>query len=256
MTYNNFLHEYRPGIEYHANLRNINDVQVQHVFDKYSKFGYIIISPSASVAELRLYASDAELSAKKNDLNASRIREVIEILKKNRYSYMPVYARFVERADIFHEEHTYERAVIIFNYHTGRNVKLGCDINQPGDAESLKGLVELGQELAEQFNQKCFLYQEPGQPMQYVYRNGNICDAFVGDETNFNWVTRQYWVELRDRLTGGGIPTEGFSRLAPRNICRLFEIEKKYAGCYVNPAPSGISQRRGRSANKEIFPRF
>ena len=90
MTYNNFLHEYRLGIEYHAHLRNINDVSVQQVFDKYSKFGYIIISPSASVAELRLDPLDAELSAKKNDLNASRIREMIEILTKNRYSYMPV----------------------------------------------------------------------------------------------------------------------------------------------------------------------
>lgn len=256
MTYKNFLHEYRPGIEYHANLRNINNAEVSSVFNKYSKYGYIIISPSACTAEFGLDLMDSEYSSKRNEINAARIREMIGILKKNRYSYMPVYARFVEKADIFHEEHTYERAVIIFNYHTGRNVKLGCDINQPGDAESLKGLVELGQELAEQFNQKCFLYQEPGQPMQYVYRNGNICDAFVGDETNFNELTQRYWVELRDRLTGGGTLTRGFSRLSPRNICRLFEIEQKYAGCYVNPAPSGVSQRRGRSANKEIFPRF
>ena len=92
--------------------------------------------------------------------------------------------------------------------------------------------------------------------MQYVYRDGNKCDAFVGDETNFNELTQRYWVELRDRLTGGGTLTGGFSRLSPRNICRLFAIEQKYAGCYVNPAPSGVSQRRGRSANKEIFPRF
>jgi hypothetical protein len=249
MTYNNFLHEYRPGIEYHANLRNINDVSVQQVFDKYSKFGYIIISPSASVAELRLDPLDAELSAKKNDLNASRIREMIEILKKNRYSYMPVYARFVERADIFHEEHTYERALIIFNYHYGYN------IHEAGNAETLKGLVELGLHLAEQFNQAFFLYQEPGLSMQYIYSDGtrqtylSLCD-----KTDFNELTQQYWVDLRDRLTGNDTRKNLTSQGILRTVCRQFEIEKRYAGCYVNPAPSGISQRRGRSASKEIFP--
>ena len=43
MTYNNFLHEYRPGIEYHANLRNINDVQVQHVFDSTLSLGISLL---------------------------------------------------------------------------------------------------------------------------------------------------------------------------------------------------------------------
>lgn len=249
MTYNNFLHEYRLGIEYHAHLRNINDVQVQHVFDKYSKYGYIIISPSASVAELRLDLLDAELSAKKNDLNASRIREMIEILKKNRYSYMPVYARFVERADIFHEEHTYERALIIFNYHYGYN------IHEAGNAETLKGLVELGLHLAEQFNQAFFLYQEPGLSMQYIYSDGTR-QAYLSlcDKTDFNGLTQQYWVDLRDRLTGNDTRKNLTSQGILRTVCRQFEIEKRYAGCYVNPAPSGISQRRGRSASKEIFP--
>ena len=74
------------------------------------------------------------------------------------------------------------------------------------------------------------------------------------DKTDFNELTQQYWVDLRDRLTGNDTRKNLTSHSILRTVCRQFELEKRYAGCYVNPAPSGISQRRGRSASKEIFP--
>lgn len=228
MTYNNFLHEYRSQTCNISNVVSMNDEHATKLFKQCSKHGYILIG------------TDTE-----------HISKMINILKQSNYSYMPVYARFIKYEDMFHQVFDYERALIIFNYHHGYN------IHQEGNADTLKGLFELGKSLVEQFSQDFFLYQDPEQPLLCLYKDGNPCSLYglLGnmDSQNFNEFTHPFWVAFRDRFASRKAAKGAPDRLWMKMLSRQMEIADAFVGCYINPAPACYSERVTRAGTKEIF---
>ena len=228
MTYNNFLHEYRSQTCNISNVVSMNDEHATKLFKQCSKHGYILIG------------TDTE-----------HISEMIAILKQGNYSYMPVYARFIKYEDMFHQMFDYERAIIIFNCHHGYN------IHQEGNADTLKGLFELGKSLAEQFSQDFFLYQEPEKALRCMDKDGNECT--IGgiwgnmDSQNFNEFTHPYWVAFRDRFASRKTVKGAPDRLWMKMFSRQMKIADAFVGCYINPAPGCYSERVTRAGTKEIF---
>lgn len=228
MTYNNFLHEYRSQTCNRSNVVSMNDEHAIELFKQYSEYGYILIG------------TDTE-----------HISEMINILKQGNYSYMPVYARFIKYTDLFRQVFDYERAIIIFNYHHGYN------IHQAGNAETLKGLFELGKSLTTQFHQEFFLYQDPEKPLRCLDKEGNLCTLYGlwgnRDSQNFNEFTNPFWVAFRDRfalrIEVKGAP----DRLWMKMFSRQMNIANAFVGCYINPAPACYSERVTRAGTKEIF---
>lgn len=219
MSYYNFLHEYRPCTGNDAGMVSMDDEQAMQVFKQYAEYGYIIVSTKS-------------------------VSEIVNLLKQGKFSYMPVYAKIKNK---------WEKAMIIFNYHCG------YDIQQAGDTETLKELLELGKTLTEQYHQDFFLYQEPGQALRCLHSDGSDhhfeCDWGNPDSPDFNEFTKRYWVALQDRL-GTKIKHIGISEEECRSIrlhCQQ-EIANKFVGCYINPAPVSDTERVNRTRAKEIFP--
>ena len=162
---------------------------------------------------------------------------------------MPVYARFIKDADIYHEEHVYVKAIVIFNYNHGhkKNWKTGCQIKRPGTAETLKNLLDFGIELAKQFHQREFLYKAPHQQLQAIDQNGNLIDKSCLEDIISGRLITSYFAKLYNHMLGGEPPEFISQNYGFRKILSSF------AGCYANPAPLGISERQCRIAHKEIF---
>lgn len=236
MTKKNFLDDYISGIFNNDNLVSMRDGRTALVFGNYAQHGYIIISPCSSM----------------NDADAiPHIRTMIDSIRQTKYSYMPVYARFIKDADIYHEEHVYVKAIAIFNYNHGHDWKTGCQIKRPGSAETLKNLLDFGIELAKQFHQREFLYKAPHQLLQAIDQNGNLIDKscledIIGITES---VVASYFARLYNHMLGGEPPK--FTQY--RKYIQFYEILSSFAGCYANPAPFGISERRCRIAHKEVF---
>ena len=235
MTKKNFLDDYISGIFNNDNLVSMRDGRTALVFGKYAQHGYIIISPCSSM----------------NDADAiPHIRTMIDSIQQTKYSYMPVYARFIKDADIYHEEHVYVKAIVIFNYNHGHDWKTGCQIKRPGTAETLKNLLDFGIELAKQFHQREFLYKAPHQQLQAIDQNGNLIDkSCLEDIIDGGRLVTSYFAKLYNHMLGGEPPEFTQSR----NFIQFYKILSSFAGCYANPAPFGISERRCRIAHKEIF---
>lgn len=235
MTKKNFLDDYISGIFNNDNLVSMRDGRPALVFGNYAQHGYIIISPCSSM-------DDADA--------IPHIRTMIDSIRQTKYSYMPVYARFIKDADIYHEEHVYVKAIVIFNYNHGHDWKTGCQIKRPGTAETLKNLLDLGIELAKQFHQREFLYKAPLQQLQAIDQNGNLIDkSCLEDIIDGRLVTSSYFARLYNHMLGGEPPEFTQSR----NYIQFYKILSSFAGCYANPAPCGISERQCRMAHKEVF---
>ena len=233
MTKKNFLDDYISGIFNNDNLVSMRDGRTPLVFGKYAQHGYIIISPCSSM----------------NDADAiPHIRTMIDSIRQTKYSYMPVYARFIKDADIYHEEHVYVKAIVIFNYNHGHDWKTGCQIKRPGTAETLKNLLDFGIELAKQFHQREFLYKAPHQQLQAIDQNGNLIDKSCLEDIIYGGrLVTSYFAKLYNHMLGGEPPEFISQNYGFRKILSSF------AGCYANPAPLGISERQCRIAHKEIF---
>ena len=145
---------------------------------------------------------------------------------------MPVYARFIKDADIYHEEHVYVKAIVIFNYNHGHD---------------LKNLLNFGIELAKQFHQREFLYKAPHQQLQAIDQNGNLIDKSCLEDIISGRLITSYFAKLYNHMLGGEPPEFISQNYGFRKILSSF------AGCYANPAPLGISERQCRIAHKEIF---
>ena len=217
MTKKNFLDDYIPGIFNNDNLVSMRDGRPALVFGEYAQHGYIIISPCSSM----------------NDADAiPHIRTMIDSIRQTKYAYMPVYARFIKDADIYHEEHVYVKAIVIFNYNHGHD---------------LKNLLDFGIELAKQFHQREFLYKAPHQQLQAIDQNGNLIDKSCLEDIISGRLITSYFAKLYNHMLGGEPPEFISQNYGFRKILSSF------AGCYANPAPLGISECQCRIAHKEIF---
>lgn len=224
---NNFLTEYRPHTFNNSNLINVNESNARKLLNKHSKNGFIIVSPCRGFGDFNLDFTIKKDQDKLNEINNKRIREMISLIKKSNYSYIPVYGGFIENIGTEEEEQVYERSFIVFNY------------NKKGEVGNLDDLKEFGIELSQKFNQDSFLYMEPGQKPKYITKYGEV-EFECGEKLEFNDFAKEYFTDLH-KNTNKYIGKDGRS------------TRFTFTECYVNPSPQCYSERISRSFNNEIF---
>lgn len=161
----NFLSDNYPHTFNNAPLVSITDNRAKTLFDKYSTYGFIVISYGNS--------------------DFDRIKEMISTIKSRKYSYMPIYGSFRENIGEENETQTFEKSFVIFNYNNKKQVK----------TDEFSELLDFAMELAQQFNQDSFLYCEPKKTPKYVKTDG----AIIAEYENciaFNDLTKEYWTDL------------------------------------------------------------
>lgn len=224
----NFLTDYRETTSNEAALVALNESNAKRVLDRHSKDGFIIVSPCRGYSDFGIDPTQKDAKQKLNTLNNKRIRKMIAIIKSTNYSYMPVYGGFIENIGTEHEEHVYEKSFIIFNR------------DKDGKEVGLDSLFALGVDLATEFNQDSFLYQEPGEAPKYYNKDGSL-DFECASNVEFNDFTKQYWTDLHKN-------TMKYKDDKHRRPTRF-----SFTECYVNPFPQNFSERFSRYSNQEIF---
>lgn len=164
-THKNFVSDFSPATCNGAPLVNINENKAKQKLDRYSGYGFIVISYGNS--------------------DFDRIKEMISTIKSRKYSYMPIYGSFSENIGEENEIQTFEKSFVIFNY----NNKLHCEVGKFSE------LFDFAMELAQQFNQDSFLYCEPEKNPKYVKTDGTIIAEYETDAP-FNDLTKDYWTDL------------------------------------------------------------
>lgn len=164
-TNKNFLSDFSPATCNRAPLVNINENRTKQKLDRYSSYGFIVISYGNS--------------------DFDRIKEMISTIKSRKYSYMPIYGSFSENIGEQNETQTFEKSLIIFNY----NNKQHCEVGE------FSKLIQFAIDLTQQFNQDSFLYCEPNKNLKYVKTDGTIIAEYETD-TPFNDLTKEYWTDL------------------------------------------------------------
>lgn len=165
ITHKNFLSDFSPATCNGAPLVNINENRAKQKLDRYSGYGFIVISYGNS--------------------DFDRIKEMISTIKSRKYSYMPIYGSFRENIGEENETQTFEKSFVIFNY----NNKQHCDVGKFSE------LFDFAIELAQQFNQDRFLYCEPNKNLKYTKTDGTIIAEYETDAP-FNDLTKEYWTDL------------------------------------------------------------
>jgi hypothetical protein len=161
----NFLSDFSPATCNGAPLVNINENRAKQKLDRYSGYGFIVISYGNS--------------------DFDRIKEMISTIKSRKYSYMPIYGSFNENLGEERETQTFEKSFVIFNY----NNKQHCEVGE------FSKLIQFAIDLAQQFNQDSFLYCEPNKNLKYVKTDGTTIAEYETD-TPFNDLTKEYWTDL------------------------------------------------------------
>lgn len=165
IIHKNFLSDFSPATCNGAPLVNINENKAKQKLDRYSGYGFIVISYGNS--------------------DFDKIKEIISTVKSRKYSYMPIYGSFNENLSEERETQTFEKSFVIFNYNNKKQVK----------TDELSELLNFAMELAQQFNQDSFLYCEPEKNPKYVKTDGTIIAEYETDAP-FNDLTKDYWTDL------------------------------------------------------------
>ena len=171
ITHKNFVSDFSSATCNRAPLVNINENRAKQKLDRYSGYGFIVISYGNS--------------------DFDRIKEMISTIKSRKYSYMPIYGSFRENIGEENETQTFEKSFVIFNY----NNKQHCEVGEFSE------LIQFAIDLAQQFNQDSFLYCEPKKTPKYVKTDG----AIIAEYENciaFNDLTKEYWIDLHRNRCG------------------------------------------------------
>ena len=147
MTYNNFLHEYRPYTFNNGDLVSLHSEQARHLINTHAQEGFILVPTSSE-----------------------QIAGMIDVIKDTCFSYLPLYQRSETQLDAELNEYDYQRYLMIFNFNSGYN------IHQVGTTQDLTMLFDLALELTLQFGYDSFLFQAPEHSLLRFDNNGNPID--------------------------------------------------------------------------------
>ena len=165
ITHKNFLSDFSPATCNRAPLVNINENRAKQKLDRYSGYGFIVISYGNS--------------------DFDRIKEMISTIKSRKYSYMPIYGSFRENIGEENETQTFEKSFVIFNYNNKKQVK----------TDEFSELLDFAIDLAQRFGQNSFLCYEPNKNLKYAKTDGTTIAEYETD-TPFNDLTKEYWTDL------------------------------------------------------------
>ena len=170
-TNKNFLSDFSPATCNGAPLVNINENRAKQKLDRYSGYGFIVISYGNS--------------------DFDRIKEMISTIKSRKYSYMPIYGSFSENIGEENEIQTFEKSFVIFNYNNKKQVK----------TDDFSELLDFAMELAQRFEQDSFLCCGPEKNPKYVKTDGTIIAEYENGIV-FNDLTKEYWIDLHKNRCG------------------------------------------------------
>jgi len=136
------------------------------------------------------------------------------------YSFIPVYGGFIENQGSPNETEVREPALLIPNH------KVGSIKSHDSD-----GLIELGVEIVNIYNQDSFLYKPGGgnNDAHYIDKNGDIVMSFKNK--TINDLTRTFFTDLSKRFSDNGKTTKRFT--FTENI-------------YLNKSPKDLNEAKSR----------
>jgi len=211
----NFLGDYRMTCNNKA-LVSINEADAKRLLDRYSQNGYIVVSASLGYEE-----NNPQYQQRFNVVNNERYKGMLDAIQSSGFLWAPFYGGFIENPGTDHEEHVYEKAVIVFNAKRGR---------KEGDIEEL---YNLGMTISQKFNQDYFLFKAPNESPKYICKNGTVDMEFLGD-VSFNDATQRYFTDLYKNTHKHGM---SFS----------------YIESYINPSPCNVNEATSRVVKGEVF---
>ena len=212
----NFLGDYRATYN-NKSLVSINEAEVKTLIDRYSQNGYIVVSASRGYEEFYLDPNNPHDRQQFND----RYNGMLNAIQSSGFTWTPCYGDFIENPGTDHEEHVYEKAVIVFNVKRGR---------KEGDIEEL---YNLGVTISSKFNQDNFLFKAPNESPKYISKNGNV-DLEFSDDVSFNDACQRYFIDLHKSTHRHGL---NFS----------------YVESYINPSPCNVNEATSRVVKGEVF---
>ena len=149
----------------------IDESTLNRILDKHFKDGFIIIT-----------AYRAENSSSENKKNFEQLKQIV---RSNKYSFIPVYGGFIENLGTSDEKEVREPSLLIPN-HIVASTKAYENIND---------LKELGIKLCKKYNQDSFLFQPTNSNKSfYITKDGKIDMTFTGK--NVNDLAQIYFTEL------------------------------------------------------------
>lgn len=226
----NFLYEYRGDTTNNAPLVPISEANARRLIDRHSGNGYIIVSPCRGAEDFNLDVSDPQQRQDLAQINKERVNDFVNILKKTKWSYTPVYGGFIENKGTDHEENVYERSFIIYN--KDRN----------GNPQNFDELRQFAINMARAYNQDSVLIKAPDGKPQYIKQDGSVDMEFDGD-TKFNDFAQTYFTDLHrgsHKYKDGGTQD-------PARPTRF-----SFTEAYINPAPQCLSESHVRWASNEV----
>lgn len=226
----NFLYEYRGETTNNAPLISINETNARRLIDRHTDNGYVIVSPCRGGDDFGLDASDHQQAQNLSQINKERVNDFVNILKKTKWSYTPVYGGFIENKGTDREENVYERSFIIYN--KDRN----------GNPQNFDELRQFAINMARAYNQDSVLIKAPDGKPQYIKQDGSVDMEFDG-VTKFNDFAQTYFTDLHrgsHKYKDGGIQD-------PARPTRF-----SFTEAYINPAPQCLSESHVRWASNEV----
>ena len=93
---NNFLKEIGFSTTNNAKMVSINEYHAKSLIDKYSKEGYIVISPCRGCSDFNIDITAPNKTQLLSQANKPLIQDMIKHIKDRGFSYTPVFGGFVE----------------------------------------------------------------------------------------------------------------------------------------------------------------
>lgn len=239
-------------------LRKIDEISINRIL-QHGKDGYVIISANRS----EIYSENP-----KNDLsedymkwcaaygreisdkgamdywlimrNNTEDEKLVDILKKSKYAYSPVYGGYKGTDGITDD---FEPSYIVYNHS-----------RQDNDNQlDFKYLYEFALKLAKKFKQDSVYVCKPGEAPIYVDGDGNKVNSRESKSYKINQYSEKYFTtKNRKRRTTSDYPDkEGNARL--ETPPQRFTADIQFESFYRKAGPSNYGDRIKRSQAGEVF---
>ena len=210
--------DFKESLKTMVETVEINESNLNRIFDKYFKNGFIILSS---------YRGGDE---KTPDQNKHDFDELKSIVRNSGFGYIPVYGGFIENKGDSNETEVREPALLIPNQVVGSS-KLYDDDSK---------LYKLSLELIKKYNQDSFLYKPAGSDNKsfYIDKTGNVDMEFK--DMSINDLIQQYFTNLskHDSDKKDDKENDKMSKTAKR-----FTFTENI---YINKSPNSLSESWSR----------
>lgn len=226
---NNFLSEYRGRTNNNGKLVSINENNIKRIISTHSDNGYVVISPCRGGSDFGINPDENQYEYDKlAQINAKRVKSLINDIKQSGFSYTPTYGGFIENLGTDQEKNVYERSFIVYNK------------DKRGNNRDFADLYDFAINMCRKYIQDSVLVQAPGETPKYVKQDGSIDFEFSGGKV-FNDISQEYFTDLHKNTHKNG------------DISKRKPTRFSFTEAFVNPKPQCYSERHIRWSNGEVF---